>query len=361
MGQNPSSIGMSNSFPEALKKKAHSPAKRDNALRNNGFCTRPGCNENCFIELNGLVHPFCSRTCANLAAIFTTTAPRCSYPGCLKLAYVDPADGTQFQYCGRTCARTAAQIMPPIPKCARPMCKNSVHVDEKGVIFSHCGKTCSLAANNPSGPQCYRSGCGRKVYKDPLNPTKFHSYCSKKCYWLEGSTLSTTKLTLLDTDNIDYDIVHKKFISRLSNITIKAIFRLQMPKSIVDQHLNLKKTMSGSSTWGPNNVTRKMFHGTKYLCDPTILIQNKTPTCTTGCGMCGIIREGNRGIYSHYQQSKYLRMWFADDPQISLGYCGGNYGLKSMFMVDVLSPQAQNILIIADDAATLPKFLVIFQ
>ncbi|CAG8671800.1 1617_t:CDS:2 [Ambispora gerdemannii] len=166
---------------------------------------------------------------------------------------------------------------------------------------------------------------------------------------------SQTKLTILYPNQIDYDNTYKRFNQRLPNSTIRAIFRLQMPKAIVDKHLELKKEMT-KSTYPANRITHQMFHGTKTSCDPMRLISSLKPSCISNCGVCGIIREGNRCVYSGNGGG----MWFARDPSVSHGYCGIRQ-VKAMFIVDVLAQESSDILNVRRDEAALPKFLVLFN
>ncbi|CAG8607189.1 11188_t:CDS:2, partial [Ambispora gerdemannii] len=309
---------------------------------NNQICTRPGCGKPCYIAPNNYIHPFCGRTCAIVDSIFKTQAKTCVNPGCSRPCYVD-LDGTQHSYCGRTCARTAASTAPSpsLPKCANTNCNRTVYIDPRGQRFPFCGVTCSRVHAN-LGPNCIRVGCNRRAYIDPTDRTKAHSFCSTECFWMDGTAITTTKLTIIYPNQIDYDNAHKRFSKNMPNSTIKAIFRLQMPRGIVEKHLALRKEMAG--TTNSNRITHRMFHGTKTACDPMKLITSSAPSCNSNCGVCGIVREGNKGAYSNHGG----RMWFAKNSAVSLGYCDGKE-VKTMFMVDVLAQQPNDILIVDKD------------
>ncbi|PKY25951.1 hypothetical protein RhiirB3_441084 [Rhizophagus irregularis] len=110
-----------------------------------------------------------------------------------------------------------------------------------------------------------------------------------------------------------------------------------------------------SSMKSNNNLdkhTNTMFHGTKISCNPQRFINGNSNFCLFSCGM-----------------------WFANNSAISLGYCGlstsrtmfnctpfsSKNSLMAMFVVDVVSLQTSDIIIVDVDAATLPKYLILFE
>ncbi|CAG8520805.1 9648_t:CDS:2 [Ambispora gerdemannii] len=308
---------------------------------NNQICIRP----------DNHIHPFFGKN-----SIRKTQSKTCANPSCFRPCHVD-LTGTQYSCCGKTCARAIANLAPSLPKCANTNCNKTVYVNSQGQRFHFCGITCARIHRN-SGPNCIRIGCDRKAYLNPTDRTKSHSFCSIGCFWTDCSKLTQTKLTLLCPNQIDYENAYKRFTQTLPNSTVKAIFRLQMPKSIVDKHLALKKEMSGTTDTDTNRITQRMFHGTKTSCDPTSLMTTLRPSCAAGnCGVCGILREGNKSAYSKREGG---RMWFAKNAAVSLGYCDGKQ-VKTMFMVDVLAKQRNDIVIVSKDEETLPRFLIIFQ
>ncbi|CAG8447918.1 4351_t:CDS:1 [Dentiscutata heterogama] len=267
------------------------------------LCARPTCNKKVYVESNGVVHPYCGRTCSfidlrNISAIIG----KCNNPNCSKPKYSD-VNGVVYDYCSRTCARSCARI-------------------------------------------CVRAGCGKRAYVDPTDLSRFYVYCNPNCFWLDGQNLTVTKLTLLDPNDLDYIDAERKFIKGLPNAKIQGILRIQMPQSIVKSHLKMKKK-SGLRAL-------KMYHGTRTLCDLGSFLTNLAPKCSgTTCGACGITREGNNPARSKHGGN----MWFAECSSISYGYCGGasNSNL-AMFMVDVLAPAA-NIVIVNQAAVCMVNFL----
>jgi len=185
---------------------------------------------------------------------------------------------------------------------------------------------------------------------DPQNKKNHHSYCSPSCYWLECSTLTNTKLSLLNQNDLDYIRAHQRFLSMLPQAKIMGIIRLQMPKYLVETHQNLKKQMAMQNNLQLNAVTHKMFHGTRASCDPLQYINRLSPTCSSGCGLCGIVSNGNDVAFSRYGG----QMWFANNPSTSLGYCSGG-NANAIFMVDVLSVSANSILIVSQNAVSYSK------
>ncbi|CAI2167138.1 7696_t:CDS:2 [Funneliformis geosporum] len=280
------------------------------------ICLRTGCSKPVYIETNGLAHPYCGKTCASFEINKSGCIKRCKNPSCSRQNYVDLA-GFQYDYCGKTCAR---QFL------------------------------------NSEAPYCIRSNCPRRAYTDPQDKKKFHSYCSPSCYWLECSTLTKTKLSLLKANDLDFIAAHQRFISMLPQVNIKAIFRLQMPKPLVDAHQNLKNQLAKQHNLPLNLVTHKMFHGTKANCDPLQYLSRLSPLCSNGCGLCGIVTQGNNTAYSRNSG----QMWFANHASTSAGYCSGG-SVNVIFMVDVLAPSANSILIVGQNAATLPRFLILYR
>ncbi|CAG8697802.1 17701_t:CDS:1 [Cetraspora pellucida] len=267
-------------------------------------CSRPTCNKKVYVESSGMVHPYCGRTCAFIDLRSSSmSVGKCNNSNCTKQKYRD-VNGTIHGYCSRTCARSCVRI-------------------------------------------CARTGCRRKAYEDPADPSKFHVYCNPNCFWLDGQNLTSTKLTLLNPNDLDYVNAEKKFLAGLPNAKIQGILRIQMPQSIVHAHL-IAKQQSGLNPL-------KMYHGTQALCDPGSLLTNLAPQCSPGttCGICGIAREGNNPARSKHNGN----MWFADNPSTSLGYCRGTANSNlGIFMIDVLA-QAQNIVIVNQAAVCIVDLL----
>jgi len=278
----------------------------------------------------------------------------CSRNGCKKTTFVE-SNGFVHPYCGRTCAFEVLNNPPATPRCKNPVCSRQRYTDPSGIQYDYCGKNCARQHLNPKAINCSRPNCQKRVYTDPQDKKKTYSYCSSVCYWLECSTLTQTKSTLLNKNDLDYIWAHQRFISMLPNVKIKGIIRLQMPKKLVDAHQKLKKKLATQGSLSFNAVTHKMYHGTKTLCDPLQYMKQLSPNCGAGCGLCGIVSRGNDTACSRNNNN----MWFANNPSVSYGYC--NNPIKVIFMVDVLSIISQPILIVDKNALTLPRFLIIFQ
>ncbi|CAG8694332.1 5305_t:CDS:2 [Dentiscutata erythropus] len=176
---------------------------------------------------------------------------------------------------------------------------------------------------------------------------------SKKKY--TGKTI----MTVLKSSDEDYKKVKKMFQVGLPKSTILGIFQLQMPTRLVDDHETYKVKIADSIKTTNDRVTHKMFHGTKHTdnCDPQRFIKTRNARfCKSGCGFCGIAQAGNQSKFSNYNG----KMWFANNSITSLGYCG-TYNVKTMFVVDVIAEKYEGILIVRDNAATIPKYLIIFK
>ncbi|CAG8808155.1 16435_t:CDS:2, partial [Gigaspora rosea] len=71
-----------------------------------------------------------------------------------------------------------------------------------------------------------------------------------------------------------------------------------------------------------------------------IKMENNIPNfCKSGCGLCGIVQQGNRKISAK-------RMWFAQQSGMSLGYCNRGIKVKVMFVIDCVAiTQPKNVFI----------------
>ncbi|CAG8619926.1 11417_t:CDS:2, partial [Ambispora leptoticha] len=193
------------------------------------------------------------------------------------------------------------------------------------------------------------------AYVDPQDPKKFKSYCSARCYWSQVTSLMLTRSSVLEPNDIDYISIHEKFIADLPRSNVIAIIRLQMSYEICRNFFEYRKNLAATNKVKPEEVTHRMFHGTKTNCNPTEVLCSSR-FCEKSCGMCGIVKEGNRKIFSRYSG----KMWFAASSSISLSYCGNN-DVKAMFVIDVVHVACSSIIIVDQDEATLPRYLIIFQ
>ncbi|CAG8494246.1 6793_t:CDS:2 [Ambispora leptoticha] len=208
---------------------------------------------------------------------------------------------------------------------------------------------------NSNSINCENVDCSLEAKLDPNDPTKRYSYCSSNCFWLESSKLDSVRMTQIQENDPDYSTVRSKFSFGLPNAKIIAIIRLQMPNEITQRYQNYSQNIALEKGVPSENVIHRMFHGTVAACLPLdLIILNRL--CKKFCGMCGIAKEGNKSVYS----KRRGKMWFASSSQVSLGYCGRN-NMKAMFLVDVVSPKCDRILIVDKDEATLPRFLIIFR
>ncbi|RHZ82861.1 hypothetical protein Glove_103g172 [Diversispora epigaea] len=293
------------------------------------ICARSNCQKPVYVESDGYAHPYCGKTCES-AAVAINTIRTCSYSFCHRSRYMD-ANGKFFDYCGRTCAIRSLEVEGGENQDQRLLCKNGVNNNNNNVS----------GEKNLCGVKCSRTDCSRERFVDPIEPTKFYSFCNRECYWTEINSLTTTKITLVSKMDFDYTRISDDFMKELPNIKIQGILRLQMPKKIGEAHLKLRKK---------KKIVYQMYHGTYANCDLKKLIKYKKPQCNlpisaTGgsgsnlfggggggmCGVCGIIREGNSTKYSNHNG----KMWFASLPSISISYTSGE--IKAIFCVDVVT------------------------
>ncbi|CAI2171167.1 19277_t:CDS:2 [Funneliformis geosporum] len=214
--------------------------------------------------------------------------------------------------------------------------------------------------SNESSFSCGRESCNSPRSTDPNNSGKYFTYCTSNCFWEEIHTLTTSKFTLLSENDPDYDCVKTRFDSTIKiNAEIKFILRLQMSKKITDRFLEHKQLVAKSHAIDENMVVHRMFHGTYYACGTENLWNDDRKLCAASCGMCGIIQNG---MLKEVSRQNPQQLWFAKKARISLDYCRyRNENLFTMFIVDVVNAQDAEILVINNNEATLPRFLIIFK
>ncbi|CAG8531987.1 11052_t:CDS:2 [Ambispora gerdemannii] len=179
--------------------------------------------------------------------------------------------------------------------------------------------------------------------------------------------MKQTKLTLLDTSDTIYQNLHSLFTTAIPEATMTGILKIEMPEKIIKRHQILAVKMSKKHKTDPQIITHSMFHGTTYNCyDPITKLEAKAELCEDKeCAMCGILRKGNkkRKTKNRWWWRKKSGIWSSNDPAYSL-----NFSLKRhdqhpyiMFVLDVLSPLPGYALEVFNEAATIPKYLLIFE
>lgn len=195
--------------------------------------------------------------------------------------------------------------------------------------------------------------------------------------------INKTRLILLSETSDEYKGLKEKFQHErpLKNSDVRYILKLEMPSKLTKSHERYKKMIARLNNLSVDEVTRNVFHGTftgyKPVCDPNKFFSNinnnkeeeekeeeivNYELCESGCGMCGIIRQGNKTKCSkHKSLFSNRKMWFATDPNTSLYFCTGNNSLKTMFVVDVISKRPKHIYVTNKEKATLPRYLILFE
>ncbi|CAB4398390.1 unnamed protein product [Rhizophagus irregularis] len=210
--------------------------------------------------------------------------------------------------------------------------------------------SCNVRLPGPSG----RSS----QYSVPNNKSK--SIISESNFPL----LTRTQMILLKKSDNDYITVKKMFYSEIPRGVIKGIIRLDMPSKLIKLHEKYKNKVAKLAGKNVDDVTYSMFHGTTTStgCDPDRFLERNYPLseksfCKKGCGMCGIIQNGNRKKFSKHNK----KMWFANSALISRDYTDGNHHTKVMFVVDIVAQEHNYILVVNKNKATLPRFMILFD
>ncbi|CAG8596082.1 4442_t:CDS:10 [Cetraspora pellucida] len=181
-------------------------------------------------------------------------------------------------------------------------------------------------------------------------------------YMQQLVTILNTRMTVLEPANAQYAAIYGRFIATMPNVRVLAIILMQMPTRLFEAHERYKNNLARQHQRTPANVTHKMFHGTKCICDPGRYIRGgQWNYChaNTRCGVCGIAQNGNSSAHGRCGGG---RMWFAQQSNISYGYCS-NTQIKTMYTVDVVSlqPPTASILIVDRNEATLVESLILFE
>ncbi|GBB93658.1 hypothetical protein RclHR1_22070001 [Rhizophagus clarus] len=178
------------------------------------------------------------------------------------------------------------------------------------------------------------------------------------------SILTKTQMTLLKKSDVDYITVKKMFYSEIPRGIIKGIIRLDMPTKLIKVHEKYKFKVAKLSGKNVDDVTYSMFHGTTTSidCNPDRFLDKNYLSsdklfCKKGCGMCGIIQNGNRKKFSKHNK----KMWFANSALISRDYTDVNCHTKVMFVVDIVAQEHNYILVVNKNKATLPRFMILFD
>ncbi|KAG9305173.1 hypothetical protein G9A89_010681 [Geosiphon pyriformis] len=134
-----------------------------------------------------------------------------------------------------------------------------------------------------------------------------------------------------------------------------------MPDAIKQRHEALKREMSIGSHLPLEQITKRMYHGTSYTCDAMAIIKTRKPCGLTRCSMCGIVKAGNSGTKSKWNG----KMYFASNPATALPYSrrpmADSCAPRVMFIADVLAPEYDDVVGTCQEAAALPRYLVIFE
>ncbi|CAG8591700.1 2296_t:CDS:2, partial [Cetraspora pellucida] len=156
-----------------------------------------------------------------------------------------------------------------------------------------------------------------------------------------------TKITALSMDDSDYLSIKRFFISGLPHCTVLGILKLNMPTKLVEAHEKYKRQ-------NYDMLTHRMFHGTKSLCDPQRFITNSQAIfCNYGCGVCGIMKEGNKTTYASSRRRNSSTSYNYCNTSLLFShysYMGkNNYVTNAMFVVDVVARNYESVLTVERD------------
>ncbi|CAG8639368.1 1448_t:CDS:2 [Acaulospora morrowiae] len=286
--------------------------------------------------------------------------PICQIEGCR-----NPCAKRKDVYCSINCATkgltahqtsTSTSIISTVPSEGDVSCSSSLNVPSKFPFSSNHASTSQNSINSRASGITYDSAYGTSLTLDTEIEETSRKHGSK------GKSHKTI-MKRLKPDDKEYINIASLFRKTQTYTEIEGIIRLQMPVSIVDSHMKYKKRIARENFLNEEIVTHRMFHGTKTRkgCNPERFLKNNHEKnqsfCKSYCGGCGIAQAGNQTKFSRYTN----RMWFANDPSVSIGYCDPFGKKKIMFVVSVVSPRSDSILIVDKDEATLPEYMVILK
>ncbi|CAG8577008.1 12334_t:CDS:2 [Ambispora gerdemannii] len=179
--------------------------------------------------------------------------------------------------------------------------------------------------------------------------------------------MNQTKITLLDIEEPIFQELRDQFTMAIPEATVTRILKIEMPERIIKRHQKFAAKMSKKHKTDLQTITHSMFYGaTYYCCDPITRLETKAELCENKeCTMCGILRKGNkmRKAKNRWWWWKKSAISSSNDPANSL-----TDSLKQrdqhpyiMFVLDVLSPLPGYTLKVFNKAATIPKYLIIFE
>ncbi|CAG8459511.1 6219_t:CDS:1 [Cetraspora pellucida] len=118
-------------------------------------------------------------------------------------------------------------------------------------------------------------------------------------------TVEATQMTVLCEQDQDYIIVKRMFFTDIPRAEIKGIIRLDMPTKLVKAHDKYKQRIAKKTGLKIEYITHAMFHGTtsSFDCNPERFLQGNGELCKKGCGVCGIVRQGNKKKFSKHSKS----------------------------------------------------------
>ncbi|RIB25240.1 hypothetical protein C2G38_2166448 [Gigaspora rosea] len=122
--------------------------------------------------------------------------------------------------------------------------------------------------------------------------TEAHQININKYQSKSSFNILTTLKSVFTHKDPEYDEVKDLFTIKTK---IHAIIKLQMPTKLENKHEKYKKSIS-KKIKGPDKSNGN---------NDIIKMENSIPKfCKSGCGLCGIVQQGNRKISAK-------RMWFA--------------------------------------------------
>mmetsp|Transcript_67820 Transcript_67820/g.201817 ORF Transcript_67820/g.201817 Transcript_67820/m.201817 type:complete len:292 (+) Transcript_67820:63-938(+) len=282
------------------------------------------------------------------SAVAPAPSPICVRPGCGKPTW----NGNPNEYCGRTC-KNEGDGSTPDP-----------------------GSPVGQSRSTGSSHSCVKAGCGKPTWNGQPN-----EYCSNFCRTTDGQGSKTQQVFGQQVDQQKFDEIVKQFNDKWKSgntpPTIKSVWFVQ-DADLLKKHEAYCNSIGDVPVKGfgrnPGNQQRR-FHATKLGCS-----FNGTPCSnSSACYVCSIIRTG----------FKTSRAGSSAGTRFGAGvYCSStsskaySYGKQAMFVVGVacgvadvsgssgslpagthsrIVNNSDDECVVFDDAAMVPKYLILFQ
>jgi len=281
----------------------------------------------------------------------------CLRPGCGKPTW----NGKPGGFCGRTCRGLGAGAvnsgaLPAVQATGNPVAPSLANVAVVGA------------------PTCSREGCSKPTWNGLPN-----AYCSMSCRASGAPVVKLLQGTAVDSTK--FADIQQQFSSKWKSSNpepvIASIWSVE-DSALVKKHTDYCTSIGDVPLKGagrnPGNQQRR-FHATKMTCRASY---SGTTCSNRGCSACNIIRSGfmvskagasagslyGRGIYCSSTSSKamaYGNVMFVVGVACGVADISGSSGALPSGTHSRVVNNSNDECVVFDDAAMIPKYLILFK